>query len=134
MSERNHTILVLDNEDHFRKLLRSVLKREGYEVLTAKDGREALELLRGNDSISIITTDNKMPGMSGVEFLEAAEEISPTAMRIMISSSKKEELKPILDRPGFLFGFHSKPARMSEILETVRLGINIYQRKIQMAG
>ena len=109
--------------------MRSVLKREGYEVLTAKDGREALELLRGNDSISIITTDNNMPGMSGVEFLQAAEEISPTAMRIMISSSRKEELKPILDRPGFLLSFHTKPASMSDVLSSVELGTRLHDKK-----
>ncbi|MEE9258508.1 MAG: response regulator [Nitrospinaceae bacterium] len=134
MSERNHTVLVLDNEDHFRKLLRSVLKREGYEVLTAKDGREALELLRENDSISIITSDNKMPGMSGVEFLRKSMAVSPHSKRIMITSTFSEELKPYLDQPGFLFGFLCKPVSMSEIIETVRLAINIYQRKTQMAG
>ena len=133
-NKQKPAILVLDDDEHFRKLLSVVFSREGFEVLTARDGHDALNLLKANGSVAVITSDNKMPGMSGVEFFQQSKAVSPHSKRIMITSASSEELKPHLDCPGFLFGFHSKPARMSEILETVRLGINIYLRKIQMAG
>jgi CheY-like chemotaxis protein len=61
-------VLVVDDDDDLREVLREILAARGYRVATASDGREALALLRGGLSPSIILLDLRMPGMSGWQF------------------------------------------------------------------
>jgi CheY-like chemotaxis protein len=66
-AERGRLLLVEDDAD-IRDTLSDVLSWEGYEVLTAANGREALELLRGGTGVDAILLDLMMPIMSGWEF------------------------------------------------------------------
>jgi len=127
-------ILVLEDDPNFRRLLKVALSREGHTVYTAADAQEALSLVRQEHSISLVTTDNKMPGMSGLEFLYEVEKLAPRILKVMISSTSEEELKPHLEQPGFLFAFHRKPARISEVIETIRMALSVVERKAQRAG
>ena len=63
------TILIVDDEKNYLLVLSAVLEDEGYEVLTALNGSEALEIQKRSD-LDLILTDMKMPGMSGIELLE----------------------------------------------------------------
>jgi two-component system NtrC family response regulator len=63
------TILVVDDEKNYLRVLSAVLEDEGYEVLTALGGQEALEIQKSSD-LDLILTDMKMPGMDGIELLE----------------------------------------------------------------
>ena len=78
-------ILVVDDERSMRELLSIVLRREGYEVLLAEDGRSAIELL-GRQPIDLLISDIKMPDMSGVEVLRAAKKIDQDILAIMITA------------------------------------------------
>lgn len=62
-------ILVVEDDKHVRKLMNAVLKREGYEVLTAENGIQALDVLEVQH-IDLIILDIMMPGMDGYEFAE----------------------------------------------------------------
>lgn len=70
--DRGGVVLIVDDDDDSRALLRSVLERERWFVLEARDGRDALEILRSEaaSSIDLITLDLLMPCMSGWELLE----------------------------------------------------------------
>jgi len=69
------TVLVVDDETAVRRFAVRVLQRDGYEVLEAADGAEALELLRsGQVSIDAIVSDIVMPRLNGVELMQAAAE------------------------------------------------------------
>ena len=68
-------ILVIDDEDYVRELLRDILESEGYEVVLADGGREALELF-DRDSFDAVFTDVGLPGMSGWELARAIRERS----------------------------------------------------------
>jgi len=60
------TILLAEDEDALRGLLAGLLRRHGYNVLAARDGREAVEIGRDNlDSIDLLITDVRMPGIDG---------------------------------------------------------------------
>src|SRR5436309_6005549 len=84
-AERRPTrILVVDDERSMRELLAIVLKREGYEVLLAENGRTALETL-AREAIDLLITDIKMPDMSGVEVLRAAKQADQDVLGIMIT-------------------------------------------------
>ena len=62
-------ILVIDDNDLFRESIVETLRRKGYELVSAKDGPEALGILKGA-SFDLAISDMKMPGMSGIELLE----------------------------------------------------------------
>src|SRR5215813_7660883 len=78
-------ILVVDDERSMRELLAIVLRREGYEVLLAENGRAAIEALE-RESIDILISDIKMPDMSGVDVLRAAKRVDPDILGIMITA------------------------------------------------
>lgn len=130
MMQKKHTVLVLDrHDDDFRKLLRVVLKREGYHVVIPTHELEAVECLQQGPSVSIVATDNQATEMSGWGFLHVVEKISPSTQRIMITSSQ-EESRSVPDRPGFLLNLHEKPTSMLAILDSVRLGIKRYDSRL----
>ncbi len=63
------SILIVDDEKNYLRVLSAVLEEEGYEILTALGGQEALEIQKTSD-LDLILTDMKMPGMDGIELLE----------------------------------------------------------------
>lgn len=65
----NKRILVVDDNDLFRESIVETLSRKGYGLYSAKDGHEALELLKNSD-FDLVISDMKMPGMTGIELLE----------------------------------------------------------------
>ncbi len=79
------TLLLVDDEGSIRETLKIVLTGVGYNVVTAKDGPEALAYLKGNMA-DILITDLKMPGMNGIQLMEKALEIDPYLETIFISA------------------------------------------------
>lgn len=70
------TVLVVDDEANILEALQKVLIKEGLEVLTAGNGRQALEILR-RQPVRVMITDLRMPGMTGDDLLKAAKAITP---------------------------------------------------------
>jgi len=89
-AERPPRILVVDDERSMRELLAIVLRREGYEVLLADNGRTAIGLLE-REPVDLLISDIKMPDMSGVEVLRAAKKIDPDILGIMITAFASTE-------------------------------------------
>jgi two-component system response regulator PilR (NtrC family) len=73
-----------------RELLAIVLRREGYDVLLAENGRTAIAMLE-RDAIDVLISDIKMPDMSGVEVLRAAKKVDPDILGIMITAFASTE-------------------------------------------
>ncbi len=63
------TVLIVDDEKNYPRILSAVLEEEGFETLTANSGHEALEILKNTD-VDLVLTDMKMPSMDGMELLE----------------------------------------------------------------
>ena len=61
-----HTILLVDDDPDVRTCIGDMLKRSGYQVLTAQDGLSAIDALQRNSSIDLVITDRRMPGMDGL--------------------------------------------------------------------
>jgi len=78
-------ILVVDDERSMRELLAIVLRREGYEVLLAENGRSAVDLLE-REPVDLLISDIKMPDLSGVDVLRAAKKIDQDILGIMITA------------------------------------------------
>jgi two-component system response regulator PilR (NtrC family) len=83
--QRPPRILVVDDERSMRELLAIVLRREGYEVLLAENGRSAVDMLE-RETVDLLISDIKMPDLSGVEVLRAAKRIDPDILGIMITA------------------------------------------------
>src|SRR5437868_6588866 len=78
-------ILVVDDERSMRELLAIVLRREGYQVLLADNGRTAIDTLE-KESVDLLISDIKMPDMSGVDVLRAAKRVDQDILGIMITA------------------------------------------------
>jgi len=76
------TILVVDDEESIRFLYREELEEEGFKVITAADGEEALRKVR-DDRPDLITLDIRMPGMDGIEVLQRIREMDKKIPVIM---------------------------------------------------
>jgi len=78
-------ILVVDDDRGMREFLDIMLTREGYDVKSAGDGKEALTLC-GKHTFDLVVTDLKMPKVNGIDFLKGIKEISPETMVILITA------------------------------------------------
>src|SRR5262245_4550169 len=87
---RPSRILVVDDERSMRELLAIVLRREGYEVLLAENGRTAVDLLE-REPIDLLISDIKMSDLSGVDVLRAAKKIDQDILGIMITAFASTE-------------------------------------------
>lgn len=79
------SILVVDDESMMRDLLQRILSRDGYRVVCAEDGQDALEVLE-RETVDIIISDLKMPRMNGFELLKVVKEKYPRVAVIMMTA------------------------------------------------
>lgn len=81
-------ILIIDDDEQMRAMLRIVLVRAGYEILEAKDGVEGINVFR-NNSVDLVITDVVMPGKEGIEtLLELRREAKPSKIAVMSGGGK----------------------------------------------
>jgi len=78
------TLLFVDDEAHILSALRRTLRREGYRILTAETPERALELL-GAETVDLLVTDQKMPGMSGLQLLAEVHRRWPATRRLLLT-------------------------------------------------
>ena len=77
-------VLLVDDEEQILASLCRALRREGYELVTARTPREALEILE-RESFDAVLTDHKMPGMTGLELLAKVARLQPNAGKLLIT-------------------------------------------------
>ena len=121
-------ILVVEDDKHTRKLLETILKREGYLVLKAEDGIKAMEVL-DNHHVDLIILDIMMPNMDGYEF---AQELRDADCMIPILMATAKQL-PEDKKRGFIVGtddYMTKPIDTEEML----LRIKSLLRRSQIAS
>ena len=103
-------ILLVDDEVNITKSLRRLLMDvDRYDVYIANSGREALELLSDEPDIGIIISDQRMPEMTGVEFLQQARQVVPDAVRILLTGYADIEASIAAINEGAVFRYLTKP-------------------------
>ena len=112
------TLLVADDDPAVRESLERALAREGYAVVLAPDGQAALERLQAG-GIDVVLSDLKMPGLTGLEFLQAAKVVKPDVDFIMLTAfgTVEEAVKAMKDGAT---DFLTKPFQRAQLMKVVR--------------
>ncbi len=119
-----HSILIVDDEPNYLIVLSELLKDEGFEVFTAPGGAEGLEIIRNTD-LDLVLTDMQMPGMDGLEFLQATKTIYPELPVIMITAYAEVE-KAVMAMQAGAFNYLAKPFSNDELLVNISKAIEHY--------
>jgi len=124
-----HKILVVDDEEANLRLLQRVLRSErNYEVITAVNAQEGLSRIQEND-VSLIITDQRMPGMTGVELLRASLGVNEDCIKILLTGYT--DLEALIDaiNEGHIYKYITKPWDAGELKITVRRALEAYELK-----
>jgi diguanylate cyclase (GGDEF)-like protein/PAS domain S-box-containing protein len=118
------TLLIVDDEPNILNALRRLLRREKYEILTATSPTSAFDLL-AQHHVQVIISDQRMPEMSGTEFLSRVKQIYPETIRIVLSGyTDLESLTDAINR-GAIYRYFVKPwddeALRTQIREAFRV-------------
>jgi len=111
-------LLLVDDEEAIVKLLKRVLEKEGYEVLTAHSGTEGLKIIE-NMKVDILITDIKMADMDGIEVLRRAKTLYKDIEGIVITGYANQELAIRSLRAGAI-DYITKPVNLDELLFSIK--------------
>jgi two-component system, NtrC family, response regulator PilR len=111
-------VLVVDDEQSMRDMLRIVLRRDGYVVSVARNGAEAIEILQ-REPIDLLLSDIRMPDLSGVEVLRTAKETNRDVVAIMMTAFASTDTAVEALRLG-ANDYFTKPFSMDELRLKVR--------------
>lgn len=118
LGEKERTLLLVDDEENILAAMKRLLRREGYRLLTAASGEEGLEVLARNE-VDVILSDQRMPGMSGVEFLRRAKELSPGTVRMVLSGYTELQSVTSAINEGAVYKFLTKPWDDAQLKENI---------------
>ncbi len=119
-------ILFVDDEPNVLLSLTELFRDE--RPYTAQRAKDALEILRKHPEIDVIVTDQRMPTMTGVEFLREAKKINPIAIRILLTgySDLHEVLGSV--NTGEVYRYILKPWDVDKLRSTIKLALELAQR------
>lgn len=131
--DKKYTILLIDDELANLEALTRLLDEE-YDVIKAENGFEALNILKDEScskKINLIISDQRMPGMTGVELLKQTISIVPNAIRIILTGFM--DVKDIIDsiNEGHIYKFLLKPLEADELLISVKRALETYELKMK---
>jgi signal transduction histidine kinase len=126
---RRHTILVVDDEVDVVTSVQDLLRLD-YRVLGATRAQEGLQLIRDLE-IHVVMTDQRMPGMTGVEFLRRVREEQPDAIRLLFTGYA--DIKAVIDaiNQGAVFRYITKPWDPDELQTIIRQASEQYDLLVE---
>ncbi len=122
------TLLLVDDEENVIRSLRRLFRQEPFTVLTANSGAEGLEILE-KQTVSVILSDQRMPGMIGSEFLKVVKERYPHTIRIVMSGYTELESITSAINDGAVFKFLLKPWEDEKLLAHIRDAFSYHDLK-----
>ena len=129
MSEfETYTLLVVDDEPNIVRAIRRLFRGDTMNLETAGSGEEALQIVR-EKPIHVLLTDNRMPGMPGIELVRKVRTINPDIVRMIISG--QSDMDALLDaiNDGEVFRFISKP--WSDVDLKIAVNLAMAHRRLQ---
>ena len=121
MQDSVRTVLVVEDEDGIRNLLRTLFRLAGFDVISCQDGSEALDLLqaRGGNVHLMVTDINLGPAMDGIELAESLRAIHPS-IKILYISGREEDERMDREIASGLAQFVMKPFTPRGLIEKAR--------------
>ena len=107
-------VLLIEDDETTRGLLKRAIDKEGYKTLVAADGYEGLELFR-SEKPDVVITDIKMPKMDGMEVLHSVKEKSPSTEVILITAHGEYDTAILALRQGTL-DYIKKPVDLDQLM------------------
>jgi diguanylate cyclase len=121
-------LLLVDDEENVLRALVRVLRRDGYVIHTATNATEGFELLAKN-RVQVIVSDQRMPGISGTQFLSRVKEMYPDTMRIVLSGyTDLATLTDAINR-GAIYKFLTKPWDDEDLRQQVQDAFRQYDER-----
>ncbi|MES2160502.1 MAG: EAL domain-containing protein [Pseudomonadota bacterium] len=119
------TLLIVDDDVNVLSSLHRLFRRDGYQILMAATPAEGFELLALH-AVQVIVCDQRMPGLSGTEFLSKVKEMYPETIRIILSGYTG--LDAVLDsiNRGAIYRFYTKPWDDTQLRDNIRLAFHHY--------
>lgn len=126
---KRHGLLIVDDE---KEILRSLTLtfEDDYEVFTAPSGSEALDIL-GKQDIAVVIADQRMPEMTGVEFLQKVIEINPYIIRIILTGYTDTAALVQAINKGHIYQYITKPWERHELKIVVKRAVENYELVIK---
>ncbi|MCX7192479.1 MAG: response regulator [Proteobacteria bacterium] len=126
------TILLVDDEENITSALTRLLRRDGYNILRANSGKAGLELLEKNQ-VGVIISDQRMPEMTGTEFLTKVRALYPDTVRIVLSGyTELNSVTEAINR-GAVYKFLTKPWEEELLRANVEEAFQRHEMKIENA-
>jgi response regulator RpfG family c-di-GMP phosphodiesterase len=129
MTNKKINILYVDDEVNNLISFKATFRIK-YNVFTAEGGEEAIKLLKEN-TINVIITDQRMPGMTGVEFLESILQDYPDPMRLLLTGYA--DMNAVIDavNKGKIFHYLTKPWNEDELDMTINRAYEVYNKRME---
>jgi CheY-like chemotaxis protein len=122
--------MVVDDEKSSIKALHRLFRKEGHQIFTASNGQEGLEVLRKmKKPVSLIISDQRMPGMNGAQFLERAKKIFPDAIRFLLTGYSDMDAIVEAINKGEIHRYLTKPWDYNDLMLLVRQSLEQYELK-----
>ncbi len=122
------TLLIVDDEENILRALSRLLRRQDYKVITANSGAQALEVL-SRTPVSVILSDQRMPGMTGSELYLQVKSLYPHTIRLIMSGYTELESITSAINDGAIFKFLLKPWDDDKLVGHIREAMSIHQLK-----
>lgn len=122
------TLLLVDDEENVRRSLMRLFRREPYKVIAASSGAEAIEMLK-QEQVSVILSDQRMPGMTGSELFKTVKDLYPETIRLIMSGYTELESVTSAINDGAIFKFLTKPWDDDKLLVHIRDAFDLYKLK-----
>lgn len=123
-------VLIVDDEQNILEALKRALSDEPFTVITARGGSEGLALLEEHE-IKVVVSDERMPGMSGADFLQLVRARYPGTVRIMLTGHASLESAIRAVNYGDIYRFFTKPWNDLELAHTIRSAIEKYDMEAE---
>lgn len=125
LDPKDYPILFVDDEEMALISLAEQYERE-FTIHTAKSGKEALETLQAHPEIAVIISDQRMPGMTGVEFLAQAKKAVPEAVRMLLTAYTEMDMVIEAINKGNIYRYIAKPYDVADLRCAMLQGIEHY--------
>ncbi|MBU1341060.1 MAG: response regulator [Proteobacteria bacterium] len=131
-SEYRHRVLVVDDDEQIGKTIGRILQTQNIESVFADSGESGLvKIEKTTPPFSIIISDQRMTGMTGIQFLEQAKKLTPDSIRFLLTGYLEMETLINAVNKGSIQRYIAKPWEHDDVVTAIRSGILLYEKILE---